>query len=172
MAVRRFEREVQAATRLSHPAAVQVYDSGRADDGTSYYVMEFLPGLSLDQVVGRSGPLPPGRVVHVLRQVCGALAEAHALGLVHRDVKPGNVMLGRLGGRADGGKLLDFGLVSAAGLGDDRLTQTGDHGEAVVLEPGAGERGRHRPGSGHVCPGRGRVLPRRGLSVARAHQQR
>jgi serine/threonine-protein kinase len=123
-AVRRFEREVQAATRLSHPAAVQVYDYGQSDDGTFYYVMEYLPGLTLDAVT-HGGPLPPGRVVHVMRQVCGALAEAHALGLVHRDVKPGNVMLCRLGGRADAAKLLDFGLVSAAGPGDDRLTRTG-----------------------------------------------
>ncbi len=124
-AVRRFEREVQAATRLSHPAAVQVYDYGRADDGAFYYVMEYLPGLTLDAVVARGGPLPPGRVVHVLRQVCGALAEAHGLGLVHRDVKPGNVMLCRLGGRSDAAKLLDFGLVSAAGPADERLTQAG-----------------------------------------------
>src|SRR5581483_11553600 len=63
-AVRRFEREVQAATRLAHPAAVQVYDYGRADDGTFYYVMEYLPGLTLDQVVARGGPLAPGRAVH------------------------------------------------------------------------------------------------------------
>jgi serine/threonine-protein kinase len=102
-----------------------VYDYGRAADGTFYYVMEYVSGLTLDGVVARSGPLPPGRVVHVLRQVCGALAEAHALGLVHRDVKPGNVMLCRLGGRADVAKLLDFGLVYEAGPADARLTQPG-----------------------------------------------
>jgi serine/threonine-protein kinase len=124
--VKRFEREVQAATRLSDPAAVQVYDYGREADGTFYYVMEYLPGLTLEGVVKRAGPLPPGRVVHVLRQVCGALAEAHALGLVHRDVKPGNIMLCRLGGRPDAAKLLDFGLVAGAGVGGDtRLTQAG-----------------------------------------------
>jgi eukaryotic-like serine/threonine-protein kinase len=88
--------------------------------------MEYLPGLTLDGLVKRAGPLPPGRVVHVLRQVCGALAEAHALGLVHRDVKPGNIMLCRLGGRPDAAKLLDFGLVADAGLrADTRLTQAG-----------------------------------------------
>src|SRR5207249_4604943 len=94
--------------------------------GTFYYVMEYLPGLTLDGVVKRSGPLPPGRAVQVLRQVCGALAEAHALGLVHRDVKPGNLMLCRLGGRPDTAKLLDFGVVADAGVGPDaRLTQAG-----------------------------------------------
>src|SRR5262249_11434834 len=124
-AVRRFEREVQAATRLTHPAAVQVYDYGRADDGTFYYVMEYLPGLTLAAVVARGGPLPPARLVPLPRQACGALADAPALGLVHRDVKPGNVMLCRLGGRPDVAKLLDFGLVSAAGPADERLTQTG-----------------------------------------------
>jgi eukaryotic-like serine/threonine-protein kinase len=87
--------------------------------------MEYLPGLTLDEVVKRSGPLPPGRVVHILQQVCGALAEAHGLGLVHRDVKPSNVMLCQLGGRVDAAKLLDFGLVSEAGPVDARLTRAG-----------------------------------------------
>jgi serine/threonine protein kinase len=122
--VKRFGREIQAATRLGHPAAVQVYDYGQAPDGTCYYVMEYLPGLTLEQLVRRHGPFPPGRVIHVLRQVCGALSEAHAQGLVHRDVKPGNLMLCRLGGRSDTAKLLDFGLVVEPGGTDTRITQT------------------------------------------------
>jgi serine/threonine-protein kinase len=122
---RRFEREVAAVTRLSHPAAVQVYDYGRSDDGSLYYVMEYLPGLTLDGVVARGGPLPPGRVIVVLSQLCGALAEAHGLGMVHRDVKPANVMLGRFGGRADAAKLLDFGLVADAGSANTKLTAAG-----------------------------------------------
>ncbi len=122
---RRFGREVAAVTRLAHPAAVQVYDYGRSADGTLYYVMEYLPGLTLDAVVARAGPLPAGRVVGVLRQLCGALAEAHGLGMVHRDVKPGNVMVGRFGGRADSAKLLDFGLVAEAGSADTRITAAG-----------------------------------------------
>jgi len=122
----RFEREVQATAALTHPNTVQVYDYGRADDGTFYYVMEYLPGVTLEELVKRDGPLEPARAVRLLRQVCGALAEAHAAGLVHRDVKPGNVMVCDRGGRADVAKLLDFGLVLPTELaGDDRLTQRG-----------------------------------------------
>jgi serine/threonine-protein kinase len=122
----RFEREVQATAALTHPNTVQVFDYGRADDGTFYYVMEYLPGVTLDRLVAAEGPLPPARAVRLLRQVCGALAEAHAAGLVHRDVKPGNIMVGERGGRTDVAKLLDFGLVlPAEGDGDGRLTQVG-----------------------------------------------
>jgi tRNA A-37 threonylcarbamoyl transferase component Bud32 len=123
--VKRFAREVQAATRLTHPATVQVYDYGQGKDGTCYYVMEYLPGLTLEEIVRRTGPFPAGRVIHVLRQVCGALGEAHGLGLVHRDVKPGNIMLCRLGGRPDAAKLLDFGLVVDTDRSDTRITQVG-----------------------------------------------
>jgi eukaryotic-like serine/threonine-protein kinase len=123
--VRRFEREVEAAARLTHPAAVQVYDYGREPDGTFYYVMEYLPGLTLGEVVRRTGPLPAGRVIHILRPVCAALAEAHALGLVHRDIKPANVMVCPLGGRGDVAKLLDFGLVADVNRADATLTQDG-----------------------------------------------
>jgi serine/threonine-protein kinase len=123
--VRRFEREVRAATRLTHPAAVQVYDFGQTEDGAFYYAMEYLPGLTLDEVVARAGPLPPGRAVYVLRQVCGALEEAHRIGLVHRDIKPSNVILNRLGMRADVAKLVDFGLVIETGTNDTRVTQLG-----------------------------------------------
>jgi serine/threonine-protein kinase len=125
-ALSRFEREVRATARLRHPNTVEVYDYGRADDGTFYYVMEFLDGLPLDRVVAEYGPLPPGRAVRVLRQLCGALREAHALGLVHRDVKPGNVLLCRQAGEADVAKLVDFGLVRPPdGLGAGDLTRVG-----------------------------------------------
>ena len=113
----RFEREVRATARLSHPNTVEVFDYGRTEDGTFFYVMEFLPGLSLDEVVKRHGPMPPGRVIYLLRQVCGALAEAHAAGLVHRDVKPGNIFASYRGGKCDVAKLLDFGLVHGPALG-------------------------------------------------------
>jgi serine/threonine-protein kinase len=126
--LRRFEREVQATSQLTHPNTVAIYDYGHAEDGTFYYVMEYLPGLDLDDLVTHHGPLPPARAVHFLRQLCGALQEAHAAGLVHRDIKPGNVLVCRHGGLHDVAKLLDFGLVRAAGDRDDdpsRLTAKG-----------------------------------------------
>jgi serine/threonine-protein kinase len=110
-ALERFEREVRLTATLSHPNTVEVYDYGRAEDGTYYYVMEFLKGLSLAELVERYGPLPPGRVVYLIRQVCGALREAHAACLIHRDLKPSNIFAARRGGLGDVAKLLDFGLV-------------------------------------------------------------
>ncbi|MBA4191967.1 MAG: hypothetical protein C0467_28640 [Planctomycetaceae bacterium] len=121
----RFTREVQAVTALSHTNTVRVYDYGQADDGSFYFVMEYLDGPTLEELVKTSGPLPPGRVVHLLRQVCGALAEAHTAGLVHRDLKPGNVIVASLGGQKDVAKLLDFGLVHDLADTDDRLTRAG-----------------------------------------------
>jgi serine/threonine-protein kinase len=122
----RFEREVQATARLSHPNTVEVYDYGHTEDGTFYYVMEYLPGLSLDELVSRHGPLPPARVVHYLRQLCGALREAHQAGLVHRDIKPSNIIACNPGGLCDVVKLLDFGLVRPPDPGErGRLTKEG-----------------------------------------------
>jgi eukaryotic-like serine/threonine-protein kinase len=107
----RFEREVQATAQLTHRNIVNVFDYGRTNDGAFYYVMEFLPGLSLADLVKRHGPLAPARVVHLLRQTCDALREAHACGLLHRDIKPGNIFASQRGGVHDVVKLLDFGLV-------------------------------------------------------------
>jgi tRNA A-37 threonylcarbamoyl transferase component Bud32 len=109
--VTRFEREVQLCSRLSHPNTIEIYDYGRTREGTFYYAMEYLDGLSLEDLVAREGRLPVSRVVHALRQVCGSLKEAHDRGLVHRDVKPHNLMLCRHGGELDVVKVLDFGLV-------------------------------------------------------------
>jgi hypothetical protein len=111
IALARFQREVQAAARLAHPNTIEIYDYGRTDDGTFYYVMEYLQGLSLLDLVQRTGPLPPGRVIYLFRQVCAGLAEAHALGLVHRDLKPANVFVSIRGGESDVAKVLDFGIV-------------------------------------------------------------
>jgi serine/threonine protein kinase len=110
-AVARFELEVRATARLSHWNTVEVYDYGRTDEGTFYYVMELLAGLTLADLVKHYGPLPPSRAVYLLTQLCDALREAHAKGLVHRDVKPANVFAARRGGVYDVAKLLDFGLV-------------------------------------------------------------
>jgi serine/threonine-protein kinase len=125
--LRRFEREVQATARLKHWNTVQIFDYGHAPDGTFYYVMEYLPGPTLEQLVKRHGPLAPGRAVHLLGQACAALREAHAMGLIHRDVKPANLMICERGGVHDVVKVLDFGLVKAVGLdgGDESLTQEG-----------------------------------------------
>lgn len=127
----RFEREVQAMATLTHWNTVEVYDYGHTEDGTFYYVMEYLPGMTLQDMVERHGPLSPGRAVYFLRQVCAALREAHAIGLIHRDIKPGNIIACQRGGVHDVAKLLDFGLVHnhgpALGLGDDagKLTVQG-----------------------------------------------
>jgi serine/threonine-protein kinase len=113
-ALARFEREVRMTARLSHWNTVDIFDYGRTADGTSYYVMEYLPGLSLEEMVQRHGPLPAERVVHFLRQACRALREAHSIGLVHRDIKSDNFVVAQCGGVCDVVKLIDFGLVKAA----------------------------------------------------------
>ncbi len=110
-ALARFEREVRSASRLSHPNTIAIFDYGHSEDGTFYYVMEYLPGMSLEALVQKTGPLPPGRVIYLLRQACAGLAEAHAIGLVHRDMKPANVFIAHRGGETDVAKVLDFGLV-------------------------------------------------------------
>jgi len=110
-AMARFEREVRSTARLSHWNNIDIFDYGRTDDGTFYYVMEFLPGMALSDLVERFGPLPPARAIFLIRQVCDALSEAHHIGLIHRDIKPANIFAAERGGWHDVAKLLDFGLV-------------------------------------------------------------
>jgi len=111
LAVARFRREAETAASLRSPHTVELYDFGVTDDQTLYFVMELLEGLTLESLVRRHGALPAGRVVHILRQVCASLEEAHVRGLVHRDIKPANIHVGRVGLVYDFVKVLDFGLV-------------------------------------------------------------
>jgi hypothetical protein len=110
----RFEREVQLTSRLCHPNTIAVYDYGRTPEGVFYYAMEYLAGVNLEDLVKTWGALPEARIVPILRQICGSLAEAHAVGLIHRDIKPANIILTSRAGLADFVKVLDFGLVKAA----------------------------------------------------------
>jgi CHASE1-domain containing sensor protein len=109
--LRRFELEATTTSELCHPNTVVVFDFGRTRRGDFYYAMEYVNGIDLERLVLTYGPQPAARVRHLLVQACGALAEAHGLGLVHRDVKPGNLMVGVNGGIFDFVKVLDFGLV-------------------------------------------------------------
>jgi serine/threonine protein kinase len=133
----RFEREVQQSSRLTHPNTISIYDYGRTPDGTFYYAMEYLDGIGLDRLVKGEGPLSEGRLIYILRQACASLHEAHDLGLIHRDIKPGNLMLCRSGGMYDVVKVLDFGLVKDLAGGDSvELSVTGAiTGTPLYLSP-------------------------------------
>lgn len=139
-ALARFEREVRSTARLSHWHTVEVYDYGHTDDGTFYYVMEYLPGMNLSELVQRHGPLPISRTIHFLRQTCAALKEAHREGMIHRDLKPANIYASERGGVYDVTKLLDFGLVAdprdGSWITDDSLSQpTPFAGSPLYMSP-------------------------------------
>jgi len=125
---RRFEREAQATASLRSPHTVSLFDFGVSDDGTFYYVMELLEGLTAEALVQRYGQLPFKRAIYVLRQMCHSLSEADAHGLVHRDIKPANIFLCRYGEEFDFVKVLDFGLVTALNeQPDGAMTLTREH---------------------------------------------
>jgi serine/threonine-protein kinase len=123
----RFEREVRTTAKLTHWNTIDIYDFGRTDDGTFYYVMEYLLGLSLRDVISRDRILSPARAVHFLCQICDALSEAHAASFIHRDINPNNIFITRRGGVDDVAKLLDFGLVKSVAKKSEQtnITQTG-----------------------------------------------
>lgn len=124
----RFGREAQATAMMRSPHTIELYDFGLANDGTFYYVMELLDGFDLETLVQRFGPQPAGRAIGLLTQVCHSLGEAHAEGLIHRDVKPANVFACRYGREVDFVKVLDFGMVKWQRTGGEaELQLTGAH---------------------------------------------
>jgi eukaryotic-like serine/threonine-protein kinase len=123
---KRFEREARATARLRSPHTVALYDFGETKDHTFYYVMELLEGVDLQSLVDKFGPLHPGRVRNILIEACESLEEAHRLGLVHRDIKPKNILLCQLGLQYDFVKVLDFGLVKALRQHTDNTLVTQD----------------------------------------------
>jgi serine/threonine protein kinase len=122
----RFEKEAQATAQLESPHTIKIYDFGRVPDGRFYYVMELLHGTDLSTLVKDSGPIAPARMIHLVRQACRSLAEAHAADLIHRDIKPANIFVCRYAGEYDFVKVLDFGLVKSSGAtGDLDITRPG-----------------------------------------------
>jgi serine/threonine-protein kinase len=122
---RRFEQEARTTASLRSPHTIELYDFGVTKDGVFYYVMELLDGIDLETLVKKFGPQPPARVVSILRQVCRSLADAHQHGLIHRDIKPTNIFLCRLGNEYDYVKVLDFGLVKVLGENETHMTVEG-----------------------------------------------
>jgi serine/threonine-protein kinase len=124
--VSRFYRECGVVSALEHPNTIKVYDFGQTDDGTLYIAMEFVQGQSLSEAIDK-GALDVERTLHIVRQICGALAEAHDQGIVHRDLKPDNIVLSERAGERDFVKLLDFGIATRVGTdrGETKLTQQG-----------------------------------------------
>ena len=124
----RFEREVGTVAELEHPNTIQVFDFGRTTEGLLYIVMEYIQGKNLGELLEQGGPMEPARVEKIMGQVCGSLEEAHARGIVHRDLEPDNVVLTERAGQKDWVKVLDFGIAKRSSEEDkneQKLTQQG-----------------------------------------------
>jgi hypothetical protein len=119
----RFEREVHATAALQHPNVVTVFDYGHTPDGLFYYAMELVQGATLTEIVDLDGPQPPARVMTLMHQMASGLAGAHGRGLVHRDIKPDNVLVAAVEGYGELAKLADFGLVLEESGPASRITQ-------------------------------------------------
>ncbi|MEC7983708.1 MAG: serine/threonine protein kinase [Myxococcota bacterium] len=122
--IKLFENEVRQTSKLKHPNTVSIYDYGKTEDGNFYYVMEYLRGIELDDIVHLFGPIPPSRAIYFLRQICSSLHEAHTAGLVHRDIKSQNIFITNRGGEHDIVKVLDFGLVRDTSQNDTELSES------------------------------------------------
>lgn len=133
----RFEREVQLTSLLTHPNTIEIYDFGHTAEGIFYYVMEYLDGITLARLIEIEGAVAPERTAHILRQVCASLQEAHSIGLIHRDIKPLNILLCRMGGEPDFVKVLDFGLAREIELPEDQSLTSPQiiHGTPLYIAP-------------------------------------
>jgi eukaryotic-like serine/threonine-protein kinase len=139
--VQRFYNEAKACSRLQHPNTIRMFDFGQSSEGRLFMTMEFLDGQSLRDAVAK-GPMAPQRVVKVLIQCCASLAEAHSIGIIHRDIKPDNVFLLNMAGSPDFVKLLDFSVAKLL-EGDRMKTQAGVvFGTPQYMSP---EQGRGLP---------------------------
>ncbi len=139
--VQRFYQEAKACSRLQHPNTIRMFDFGQTTDGRLFMTMEFLDGISLRQAL-ENGPLAPHRVIKILIQCCASLAEAHSIGIIHRDIKPDNVFLLNMAGSPDFVKLLDFSVAKLL-EGDRMKTQAGVvFGTPQYMSP---EQGRGLP---------------------------
>jgi hypothetical protein len=136
-AIARFEREAMAASGLQSPHTIRVFDFGASDDGVWFMAMEHLEGVDLATLVDEVGALPAPRAVAFLRQACQALTEAHDAGVIHRDVKPDNLFVCRMGEEADFLKVLDFGIAKIEGAEEDAtVTRAGwVHGTPAYMSP-------------------------------------
>ena len=124
-ALRRFSREGMNASRINSPHVVQVYDAGETPAGIPYLAMEFVPGKSLGRLLADEGPLGPGRAAELVRQIAAGLDAAHRLGVVHRDLKPDNILIAGAGTAEETAKVVDFGISRALRDESQKVTKTG-----------------------------------------------